>query len=112
MLAVGILELDPDIAEPEPRDALSSNLGRCTGYQNIQKAVLVAAARNAQIGLIGRSVKRLAGRGKSRSPSDLAHIRQRTFSDTLGKAIKIRVEVRMRNRIAVKFSSLSFPAPC
>jgi len=44
MLAVSILELDPDIAEPELREALSSNLCRCTGYQNILKSVLAAAA--------------------------------------------------------------------
>jgi aerobic carbon-monoxide dehydrogenase small subunit len=44
MLAVSILELDPDTAEPELREALSSNLCRCTGYQNILKSVLAAAA--------------------------------------------------------------------
>jgi carbon-monoxide dehydrogenase small subunit len=44
MLAVGILERDPDIAETELREALSSNLCRCTGYQNILKSVLAAAA--------------------------------------------------------------------
>ena len=44
MLAVGILERDPDIAEPELREALSSNLCRCTGYQNIMKSVLAAAS--------------------------------------------------------------------
>jgi aerobic carbon-monoxide dehydrogenase small subunit len=44
MLAVGILERRPDIAEPELREELSSNLCRCTGYQNILKSVLAAAA--------------------------------------------------------------------
>jgi carbon-monoxide dehydrogenase small subunit len=44
MLAVGILERDPYITEPELREALSSNLCRCTGYQNILKTVLAAAA--------------------------------------------------------------------
>jgi carbon-monoxide dehydrogenase small subunit len=44
MLAVSILEHDPDIAESELREALSSNLCRCTGYQNILKSVLAAAA--------------------------------------------------------------------
>jgi len=44
MLAVSILERDPDIAEPRLREALSSNLCRCTGYQNILKSVLAAAA--------------------------------------------------------------------
>jgi len=44
MLAVGVLERDPDIGEAELREALSSNLCRCTGYQNILKSVLAAAA--------------------------------------------------------------------
>ena len=44
MLAVSILERDPDIAESELRETLSSNLCRCTGYQNILKSVLAAAA--------------------------------------------------------------------
>jgi aerobic carbon-monoxide dehydrogenase small subunit len=44
MLAVAILERAPDIATPELREALSSNLCRCTGYQNILKSVLAAAA--------------------------------------------------------------------
>jgi aerobic carbon-monoxide dehydrogenase small subunit len=44
MLSVGILESDPDIGEAELREALSSNLCRCTGYQNILKSVLAAAA--------------------------------------------------------------------
>ncbi len=44
MLAIGILERHPDIAEPELREALAANLCRCTGYQNILKSVLAAAA--------------------------------------------------------------------
>jgi carbon-monoxide dehydrogenase small subunit len=43
MLAVGILERDPGIGEADLREALSSNLCRCTGYQNILKSVLAAA---------------------------------------------------------------------
>jgi aerobic carbon-monoxide dehydrogenase small subunit len=53
MLAVGILEQSPDIGEPELREALSSNLCRCTGYQNIIKAVLAAAAEMRQSGRSG-----------------------------------------------------------
>ena len=45
MLAVGILERNPAIGEAELRDALSSNLCRCTGYQNIIKAVRAAAEK-------------------------------------------------------------------
>jgi carbon-monoxide dehydrogenase small subunit len=43
MLAVGLLEKKPDVSEDELIDVLSSNLCRCTGYQNIVKAVKVAA---------------------------------------------------------------------
>ena len=43
MLAVAALEKNPDIGEDELRDVLSSNLCRCTGYQNIVKAVRAAA---------------------------------------------------------------------
>ena len=43
MLAVGVLEREPDISDADLLDVLSSNLCRCTGYQNIIKAVLAAA---------------------------------------------------------------------
>jgi carbon-monoxide dehydrogenase small subunit len=43
MLAVGVLEREPDISDDELLDVLSSNLCRCTGYQNIIKAVRAAA---------------------------------------------------------------------
>lgn len=43
MLAAGGLEERPNMNEDEIRDLLSSNLCRCTGYQNIIKAVLLAA---------------------------------------------------------------------
>ena len=39
MLAANTLEQRPDIADDELLDVLSSNLCRCTGYQNIIKAV-------------------------------------------------------------------------
>ena len=44
MLGVGYLEQKPDPDEDELRAVLSSNLCRCTGYQNILKAVKQAAA--------------------------------------------------------------------
>jgi carbon-monoxide dehydrogenase small subunit len=44
MLAVGVLEREPDISDDDLVDVLSSNLCRCTGYQNIIKAVRAAAA--------------------------------------------------------------------
>ena len=43
MLAVGVLEREPDISDAELIDVLSSNLCRCTGYQNIVEAVRAAA---------------------------------------------------------------------
>ena len=43
MLAAGALEENPDMSDDEIRDVLSSNLCRCTGYQNIIKAVRIAA---------------------------------------------------------------------
>ena len=43
MLAVGVLEKQPDIADDDLLDVLASNLCRCTGYQNIIKAVRAAA---------------------------------------------------------------------
>jgi carbon-monoxide dehydrogenase small subunit len=39
MLAANTLERDPNIGDEELLDVLSSNLCRCTGYQNIIKAV-------------------------------------------------------------------------
>ena len=44
MLAAGVLERDPGIGDEELVELLSSNLCRCTGYQNILKAVRAAAA--------------------------------------------------------------------
>jgi carbon-monoxide dehydrogenase small subunit len=43
MLAASILERDPDIGEDALKDALTSNLCRCTGYVGI-----VAAIKSAQ----------------------------------------------------------------
>jgi aerobic-type carbon monoxide dehydrogenase small subunit (CoxS/CutS family) len=42
MLAANALEQNPDIGDDELLDVLSSNLCRCTGYQNIIKAVRAA----------------------------------------------------------------------
>ena len=44
MLAVGVLEKRPDIDGQELVEIVSSNLCRCTGYENIIKAVRAAAA--------------------------------------------------------------------
>jgi carbon-monoxide dehydrogenase small subunit len=44
MLAVGVLEKRPDLDGQELVEIMSSNLCRCTGYENIIKAVRAAAA--------------------------------------------------------------------
>ena len=43
MAAVGLLREKPEPTEEEVRDGLEGNLCRCTGYQNIAKAVAAAA---------------------------------------------------------------------
>jgi aerobic carbon-monoxide dehydrogenase small subunit len=48
MLATGIIEHDPDIADAELLEILSSNLCRCTGYQGIVAAVRAALAEIRQ----------------------------------------------------------------
>ena len=45
MLAAGVLQAEPDISDEDLQHVLSSNLCRCTGYQNIVKAVRAAAAQ-------------------------------------------------------------------
>ncbi|MBX9758083.1 MAG: (2Fe-2S)-binding protein [Beijerinckiaceae bacterium] len=43
MLAAAVLERDPDMDDETLRDVVASNLCRCTGYENILKAVRAAA---------------------------------------------------------------------
>jgi carbon-monoxide dehydrogenase small subunit len=45
MLALSLLERRPQISDDELREALSANLCRCTGYENIVKAVRAAAGQ-------------------------------------------------------------------
>jgi carbon-monoxide dehydrogenase small subunit len=49
--AVDLLRDNPDPTDDEIRDGLSGNLCRCTGYQNIVRAVRAAAAelRNGEV---------------------------------------------------------------
>jgi carbon-monoxide dehydrogenase small subunit len=49
--AMALLQRNPDPTEEEIRWALSGNLCRCTGYQNIVKAVLWAAAKMRPAGV-------------------------------------------------------------
>jgi carbon-monoxide dehydrogenase small subunit len=44
MAAADLLRRNPDPSEAEVRHALEGNLCRCTGYHNIVRAVLDAAA--------------------------------------------------------------------
>ena len=69
MLAANALEHNPDIGDDELLDVLSSNLCRCTGYQNIIKAV--RAARDTMRGRmlwwqIPPIRERMVGRGQGR----------------------------------------------
>ncbi len=49
LTAVALLEENPDPTDEEIRWALSGNVCRCTGYQNIVKAVHNAAARLREV---------------------------------------------------------------
>lgn len=48
MSLLPFLDENPDPSEEEIREALSGNLCRCTGYQNIVKAVAIAARKLAK----------------------------------------------------------------
>ena len=45
LAAKALLDENPDPSEEDVRWALSGNLCRCTGYQNIVKAIQYAAAK-------------------------------------------------------------------
>ena len=47
MASVGLLDAQPHPDEQQVREALEGNLCRCTGYHNIVRAVLSAAAASA-----------------------------------------------------------------
>jgi aerobic carbon-monoxide dehydrogenase small subunit len=49
MAAVDLLSENPHPTEEEVRDGLEGNLCRCTGYQNIVRAVLRAANQTAEV---------------------------------------------------------------
>jgi carbon-monoxide dehydrogenase small subunit len=48
MAGAALVEGNPDITEAEVRQGLEGNICRCTGYQNIVEAVLVAAREMAR----------------------------------------------------------------
>jgi aerobic carbon-monoxide dehydrogenase small subunit len=49
MASVDLLNDNPDPTEEQVREGLEGNLCRCTGYQNIVRAVLAAAAAKAEV---------------------------------------------------------------
>ena len=49
MTAVDMIRRIPDLSEERIRDELSGNLCRCTGYQNIVKAIKAAADEMRQV---------------------------------------------------------------
>ena len=51
MLAVNVLETNPEITDDEMLDVLSSNLCRCTGYRSIVQAVRDAASEMRLVGV-------------------------------------------------------------
>jgi carbon-monoxide dehydrogenase small subunit len=48
MASIGLLTENPDPSEQEVREGLEGNFCRCTGYHNIVRAVLHAAAESAE----------------------------------------------------------------
>jgi carbon-monoxide dehydrogenase small subunit len=48
MTLIPFLNDNPDPAEKEIREAISGNICRCTGYQNIVKAVQLAASKKSR----------------------------------------------------------------
>jgi carbon-monoxide dehydrogenase small subunit len=54
MTGYDLLQKNPHPTEEEVRHGLSGNLCRCTGYANIVKAVLAAAAAGTQLSKASR----------------------------------------------------------
>ena len=68
MQSIDLLNENPSPTEAEVRDGLEGNLCRCTGYQNIVKAVLAASKAGAAMTVTedrphsARSAPRVAAR--------------------------------------------------
>ena len=73
MQSVDLLNENPNPTEEEIRDGLEGNLCRCTGYHNIVKAVLHAAAggdaHDRHPGAPGRAARRSAATAAARRTS-------------------------------------------
>ena len=61
MLATGFLRENVDPTEKEVREATSSNLCRCTGYQGIIEAVLAAAGERSEAAVDGTVAPEISG---------------------------------------------------
>jgi carbon-monoxide dehydrogenase small subunit len=57
MVARALLDRDPDPDEAKIREAISGNLCRCTGYENIVRAIRWAARKQAETGLSDREAE-------------------------------------------------------
>jgi xanthine dehydrogenase iron-sulfur cluster and FAD-binding subunit A len=78
MTTLAFLRDTPHPTEREIREGLAGNLCRCTGYQNIVKAVAAAAAAPAS----GAHTAALAASRKADSPSHGADARDRPPGET------------------------------
>ncbi len=64
MAAVSLLQENPSPTEDQVRHGLEGNLCRCTGYHNIVKAVLAAAAGSGATASVGESGEPGTGAGR------------------------------------------------
>jgi carbon-monoxide dehydrogenase small subunit len=55
MAGVGLLAENPNPTEREVREGIEGNLCRCTGYHNIVRAILAAAAAQSEQGRAGHA---------------------------------------------------------
>ncbi len=76
MAAVGLLSENPDPTEAEVREGLEGNLCRCTGYHNIVRAVLAAAAEDgrAEVPAASGAAAGVAGDGAAAGDGDQARV--------------------------------------
>ena len=66
MTLIPFLEENPQPTEAQIRDAISGNICRCTGYQNIVDAVILAAQAHRSAGVLACILERRRGRLRSR----------------------------------------------
>jgi aerobic carbon-monoxide dehydrogenase small subunit len=72
LATVGLLADNPHPTEAEVRAGLEGNLCRCTGYHNIVRAVLAAAAGPQAPAAAGQAGRQAAGPGETGSPAAAA----------------------------------------